>query len=139
VLRSLLQAWASAASRRVLRDGQPEAQSHQGVHAEQTELEPALEPEERASISSSEERASIFKVEQWIDSGGGKAPELCTVQQLGQVPSQATEERRARTARERAATPPVFEQSAAVVKKRKRDNDADEEIALYKIRHETTP
>ena len=143
VLRSLLQAWASAASRRVLRHGQPEAQSHQSVHAEQTELEPALEPEERASISSSEERASISssderasicKVEQWMHAGGGKAPELCSVLQLGQKPSQATKERRARTARERAATPPVFEQSAAEEKKRKRDNNTDEAIALYKTK-----
>ena len=58
----------------------------------------------------------------------------CKVEQLGQKPSKATKERRARTARERAATPPVFEQSAAEEKKRKRDNNTDEAIALYKTK-----
>ncbi len=158
---------ASAASRRVPRDGQPQAQSHQAVHdllrtfcqhqnalpadnagkqaagtgTEQTELEPALEPEQTGAMLrlTSEERASICKVQQWIDAGGGKAPALCTVQQLGEVPSKATQTRRARTARERAATPTVFEQSAEQEKKRKRDNNADEEIALYQTRHETAP
>ena len=164
-VNSLFQACASAASRRVLQDGQPQAESDQAVHdllrtfcqhqnalpadnagkqaagTEQTALEPALEPEQPGAMLrlTSEELASICKVEQWMHAGGGKAPELCTVLQLGQKPSQATKERRARTARERAATPPVFEQSAAEEKKRKRDNNTDEASALYKTRHETAP
>jgi hypothetical protein len=74
------------------------------------------------------EEAAMEKVEQWLDAGGGG---LCTVQQLGEVPTKATQTRRARTARERAATPPVFEESHREAKRMKRDEQADREIALY--------
>ena len=127
-----------------------EARELMGVHAEQTELEPALQsklepvPEDTVfepkptlqnGLSDVEqtgalpkkrarEEARLFsksKVGEWIAAGGGKAPEQTELD----------------TTFQRAATPPVFELSGGQEKKRARTHRADEAIDMYKTRHKT--